>query len=423
MSNTETPRYATMDRDDCEQYYWDEIAPEMQADDLDPDTETPTYAWLNSQYPGFVKHLKRSFDWSPGDFYTEYGIPPQENADQSLFAFVDHAPTREAIEDYLHELHDRRGRAASTVSTRRSVLRQYLLTYEQINGTTDLLSPLHDPMEQSSEMDRVADTFDVLRRRDNALTTLPSRQKYVQEVRQFYQHRFVYKDAQYDPTFKLERRFGWDSSPEWDNPSIDREQVRALFRTAETPEDRFIIVGVCGWGLRPNEVAALHMRQLPDSLDPSDDPYIEFGDGERKNGPGTVTMLAGLDVLRDRIDNLADDEEWTGYLLPSPTAEAGHVTTQTVQRRFTALAQAADVTVEGQTPTPKYGRRFWYTIYVRAVQRIAKRVKKVAEEQGSADEQVVLENYLSEDELRRLRREEMRDDLEALFEDAEPREA
>jgi site-specific recombinase XerD len=404
-----------MDRDDCEQFYWDEIAPAMRGGGLDPDHETPTYRWLNSNYPGFVKHLKRRFDLSPSGFYDEYGIPPQSNTTDSPFAFVDHEPTRKAIEDYLEELADRRGRAESTVSTRRSIIRQYLLTYEQVNDATDLLSSLQDLSQASTEMDRVADTFDVLRRRDDALTTLAAKRKYAQEVRQFYKHQFSFSSAKYNPLDDLEMRFGWDETPEWDNPSLDDEQVQSLFERAETSVDRFIVVGVCGWGLRPSEVAALHMRQLPDSLDPSDNPYIEFGDGERKNGPGTVSMLAGLDVLRERIDALADSDDWSGYLLPSKSAAAGHITAETVKRRFKDLARSADVEVDSGTPTPKYGRRFWYTTYTRAVERVADRVGAVAEEQGSDDPTVVMQNYLSETERRQRRREEMRDELEGLF--------
>jgi integrase len=421
MSNTETPRYATMDRDDCEAFYWNEIAREMRADGLDPDCETPNYAWLNTEYPGFVKHLKRSFDLSPGDFYDEVGAPPKRNGDDSPFEFVGHDATRETVENYLDELADRRGRAESTVSTRRSVLRQYLLTYERANDTTDLLSPLLDLSDASDEMDRVADTFDLLRRRDDALTTLAAKRKYVQEVRQFYKHQFSFGPARYNPVDELETRFGWDRTPEWDNPTLDADQVRTLYEAADGPVDRFIVVGVCGWGLRPSEVAALHVRQLPDSLDRNDDQYIEFVDGERKNGPGTVTMLVGLDVLRARLDALAD-EGWSGYLLPSASAADGHVTTETVTERFKRLARSADVTVDDETPTPKYGRRFWYTTYTRAVERVVSRVSAVAEEQGSDDASVVLENYLSADERRRRRREEMRDDLEGLFSDSSRRE-
>lgn len=406
--------------DQCEAFYWAEIAPAMQADDRDPDTETPTYRWLNSKYPGFVKHLKRTFDLSPGDFYDQRDIPPDAD-DESPFAFVAHDPTRTAIEAYLEELLDLRGRAESTVATRRSILRQYLLTYQQVHDTTDLLSPLLDVSEQSAEMDRVADTFDVLRRQDDALTTLASKQKYALDVRQFYQHQVVFGEAEYNPTTALEKRFGWDTTPDWDNPALkesgDKSQVTALFRAADSDQDRFIIIGTCGWGLRPSEVAGLHVSQLPnrDELTFDADPYIEFSEDDRKNGEGTVSLLTGLSLLRDRLDELATREDWNGYLLPSASAEAGHIASETVRRRFTTLADRAGVTVEGETPTPSYGRRFWYTTYVDAIEQVAEQVDVAAEEQGSDDPQVVIQNYLSEEERRRRRRKLMRETLEGLF--------
>lgn len=60
-----------------------------------------------------------------------------DDPDESPFAFVDHDATREVIEGYRTQLADRRGRATSTVSTRRSILRQYLVTYERVNEPTD----------------------------------------------------------------------------------------------------------------------------------------------------------------------------------------------------------------------------------------------------------------------------------------------
>lgn len=71
--------------------------------------------------------------------------------------------------------------------------------------------------------------------------------------------------------------------------------------------------------------------------------------------------------------------------------------------------------VNGWTLTPKFGRRFRNTTFTAAVDRVAKRVSAVAEEQRSKDASVVLENYLLEDERRRHRREEARDDLEGLL--------
>nr|WP_199234043.1 hypothetical protein [Halorubrum sp. CGM5_25_10-8B] len=69
------------------------------------------------------------------------------------------------------------------------------------------------------------------------------------------------------------------------------------------------------------------------------------------------------------------------------------------------------MTVDGEVPTPKTGRRYWYTAYGEAVYRVAERFADVAEEQGSKSAEVVLDNYLSEAEKRRHRREEMRADL------------
>jgi hypothetical protein len=146
--------------------------------------------------------------------------PVEPEQEVGPFDFVDDDETRAALEDYLVELRDRQGRTESTVATRRSALRLYVRTYNEVNGTDDLLGPLHDDAARADEMDRVADTFDVLQRREDTLTTHASRRRYVQEVRQFYTHQVTFKGARHNPTDQLERRFGWDSTPEWDNQAL-----------------------------------------------------------------------------------------------------------------------------------------------------------------------------------------------------------
>lgn len=130
-TTTDSPRYSTMDLEDCEAFYQEEIVQEMRADGLDPDHETPTYTWLSNHYRGFIAHLSRNFDLSPGGFYDEIGVPPTDEDDDSPFAFIDDQDTRQALESYLRELRDRQGRAESTVATRRSVLRRYAETYQR----------------------------------------------------------------------------------------------------------------------------------------------------------------------------------------------------------------------------------------------------------------------------------------------------
>ncbi|AUG49051.1 integrase [Haloarcula taiwanensis] len=405
-------RYSTMDLADCKSFYREAVVPAMKEDGFNPTAETPTYAWLNRQFPGFVKHLQRRFDLSPGQFYDEIGVPEAPIESGSFEFLADN--TQRAVEEYLAELSTRRGRADATIETRRSILRRYMKVYTNIHDTKDLLAPLENPDERVAEMDRVAATFDALDQLDEALTTLASRRKYVQDTRQFYKHLVMFGTAAYNPLADLEIRFGWDTTPSWDNQALDRDAVQRLYTAASELRDRFIVVACCGWGLRPSEVASLHIRQL--NLDPDDDshPYIEFGDGERKNGPGTVALLAGLETVERRIEALADSE-WSGYLLPSPSAASGHLTAETVRRRFKSVAEAADITVDGATPTPKTGRRFWYTTYGAAVRRVADRFEDVAAEQGSASAQVVLDNYLSESEARSHRRAEMHETLAGLF--------
>lgn len=411
-----------MDLQDCEVFYHEEIVPRMRSDGLDPDQETPTYAWLSEHYRGFIAHLSRTFDLSPGDFYGEIGVPPNDDDEKSPFAFVEDDATRQALEAYITELRKRQGRAESTVATRQSVLRTYVQVYQEVNKTDDLLSSLRSERDSSREKDRVADTFDVLRRQDGALNTHASRRKYVQEVRQFYQHRVDFGKADYDPTARLERRFGWDSTPEWDNPTLDAAQINALYDAAESPVNRLLVIGVCGWGLRPSEVCGLHVTQLtlsPDEDDPEGpDPYIDFAEGERKNGPGTVALLVGVDELQSRIDTLNDEygDDWNGFVFPSSLSNTGHITTETARRHFRNVAEIAGVVIDGDRPTPKMGRRYWYTAYGAAVKRVADRFEDVAAEQGSASATVVLDNYLSQSERRRHRRDEMRADLSRLFE-------
>lgn len=129
-----------------------------------------------------------------------------------------------------------------------------------------------------------------------------------------------------------------------------------------------------------------------------------------------MALLVGIDELSARIDALSEDTGWSGYLFPSTAASSGHLVTDTARNRFTTLARRAEVTVVSETPTPKMGRRFWYSIYGDAVRRIAEQYTPIAEDQGSSDPSVIIDNYLSEAERRKHRRETMQGELSNLFE-------
>ena len=413
------PNYARFDDlDDFERFYHEEIAPALRDDpdvDVEPDRETPTYAWLKRNFSGFVERLRRDHGLSPGDFYDSVGLPPNDDDDDESDWGIDHKPTVRALEDYLEELERDRGRAETTVGPRRSRLRTYVTTYREANDTDDLLTPLLDETVKPDEIARVRDTFRVL---DEKLGTLASKKKYVSAVRNWYTFLVEMGRGLYNPAANLLNRFGWDEDPRYDHPALGRDDLDDLLAVADADE-RFLLLALAGWGLRPVEACELHLDQLV--LDPGDEdvPYVEFAAGERKNARrtrNTVELLVGVDAVRDRIEALDGDDEWTGYLLPGQS-DGQPMTTETARRWFRELGERADVQIAGGPPLPKMGRRTWYRLYRRQRPSIQAGTAAVASAQGSRDASVSERNYLDERTRRQARADAMRDLVQTEFAD------
>ena len=239
-------------------------------------------------------------------------------------------------------------------------------------------------------------------------------------VDDWYAHLVRRKRAAVNPVAGLEDEYRWsrrangtDESPS--NSALDPAHVQALYETATTASEELLVVALCGWGLRSGEVAALHRSQLV--LDPpeADVPYVDFE--ERKNGPGRVSILYGRDTVTDRLAELGERKSWNGYLFPSARSASGHRTRQTILGRFDDLANRAGLPdkLAGEKPVPQMARRFWYDAYSATQEAILEEVGEIAAEQGSASAEVVLQEYLSPERRRRLRREYMRERLDEAF--------
>jgi integrase len=252
------------------------------------------------------------------------------------------------------------------------------------------------------------EVFDILKDR---LSTDQSRLKYLGDVQQFYDYQVRFQGAKYNPLDGANDQFRWEiDNP--DNKTVDADAMRAIYEAAESIDEKLLVLALGAWGLRPNEVASLTLDQFV--LDDDGDNRIVFE--QRKNGPGEVAVVFGVDILKQRIVDL-DAQGWEGYLFPSDRSSSGHITPQTVTSRFKRLADDAGVTVEGATPTAKMGRRFWYTIYNEAVKQMMEGLEGIAADQGSSSTEIVSQNYLSEAEKRRYRREAMHEQLRVIFED------
>lgn len=389
------------------QGFWcQEIEPALEAAGHDRNPRPGYPALVDVGYSGICYTLREHHDQTLAEFLESVGYPPPNGGDYDWG--IDHERTVGELEAYLESQRRRRSLADSTVEGKRSRLATYARTYGDCHETADLVGPLADPSTESAEIERVLAVFDRL---EATLSTDASKLRYHSDVDQFYEHLTRRAVAQYNPAASIPVEFGW-SRAEPDNEALTSEQVRTLCTACTSSTESLVVLGLCAWGLRRSELASLHASQL---VLEDEDPHITFE--ERKNGPGTVALLYGLEELADRIDELeATDRDWTGYLFPSRAAASGHVIGETIQARFQQIADRAAVRVDGDLPTSKMGRRFWYRTYLEATKDLARQLEPIAADQGSSDEQVVVRNYLSEADRRRYRREFMRDRLADVFE-------
>jgi len=387
--------------------FWNkEIEPDLRRAGVDL-SERPSYSdLLETGYGGLQDALREQHDTTLAEFLRSVGY--FEDDSEGYQWGIDDETAIDELESYIRTLSRRRNLADSTVETKRSRLATYARLYRDVHGSADLADRLGDLAHRADEIERVLAVFDEL---DRDLDSEASKLRYLGDVSQFYEHLQRRGKAAYNPAETIDMEYGWERS-EPDNPALSSEQVRRLYDAVESPDEELLVLALCGWGLRRNEVASLHVSQL--ALEGSD-PHIYFE--ERKNGPGTVALLYGRETLADRIDTLgAANREWSGYLFPSRQAASGHVVGETIQARFQRVAERAEVRVRGEVPTSKMGRRFWYTAYANAQKQLLANLDAIAADQGSSDASVVLKNYLSEAERRQYRREYMRERLADAFE-------
>ncbi len=304
---SETINWSHHDLNGLEELYWDEIAPALRRDGRDPHTR-PSYETLADHgYSGLAYTLREHHDLTPKQFLSEtVGLKDEDDSTEGYDWNIETERTQSAFESYLRSLNRRRNLADSTLASKRTHLSAYAETYRDLHGTDDLLGPLDAHDQRGEEIDRAYEVLDVF---NAERSTDASKIEYTATVASWY-HRLVrHGRAEFNPLEHATTEFGWERNNP-DNHPLDASDVRALYDAADSLEDRLLVVALAGWGLRSGEVARLHQRQFVGSN--SDDPHLDFE--KRKNGPSSVSLLYGLDVLKDRWNDLAEDETWNGYL-------------------------------------------------------------------------------------------------------------
>jgi len=380
------------------------VAPALRREGRDPATDRPSYEWLSGNgFRGLTYTLSTHHDTTFSNFWRDtLGYGEQQTGYNWN---IQHDETRESLTTYLDAKH----KAANnwTDSTRETIryrLARYARSYRERHGTDDLLSPVDAEanITETEAVDRCRETFAYMGEQfaDSTVARVHD------AIRNWYTWLVERRVATVNPTNGAEDWFGWQRSSDTDPVSLSPDHVQAMFDSAVRSRDKMLILALAGWGLRAGEVAALHEDQL---VLEGESPSVEFE--ERKNGPGTVSIVYGADVAQrhcDRVD---------GYLFPSNRSQTGHVYPSTIASWFHDLADRAEVPeeIDGVERKPHMGRRFWYDAYSQTTERLLAHIQDIAAEQGSASAQVVFEEYLTEERKRELRREFMRETLSAAF--------
>jgi len=407
--------WTLLDLDELVDAYWAVVAPVMETDGLDPKREKPTHSWLRDHgFRPLLYALREYHDRTFAEFWRE---DLELDAVESGYDWAtNHERTIEALESFLTSRRERKGLADSSIDTLRYRLNRYVAAYYEENDTDDLVTPVarDGDIPAYKAVDACWAAFDRLHA---DLDGGQTKRRIHLAVSNWYAHLVRRKWAAVNPANGLDDEFDWSNGndDDTDTPCLATEHVRALYKAADDQEDRLLVLALCAWGLRPNEVASLRARQFVLDVSADEIPYITFE--ERKNGPGEVSLLYGKEVLEDRLATFADHDDWSGHLFPSPHASGGSISRWTVWNRFTQLADRAGLPDEigGVSPSPKMGRRFWYDAYSSSLDVVLGSLDEIAAEQGSASADVVLQNYLSDSRARKLRREYMRDQLAAAF--------
>jgi len=380
------------------------IVPARRRDGYDTD-DRPSYEWLsNHGFRSLTYTLREHHDTTLAVWWDEYIGDESEDGYEWT---VEDERTRESMQDYLDAKQaDRDAWSESTRDTIRTRLNTYARSYRAKHGTDALVAEVDDrggDVDETAAVDRCRDTFRWMRAEyaDRTIARVHD------AVRGWYSWLDARAVAAVNPTNGADDWFNWDRSGGGDPVALKDQHVRSLWQAAATTRERMLVVALCAWGLRSNEVASLHADQLV--LDGS--PRVEFD--ERKNGPSTVAVVFGEDVARDRMAATA------GYLFPSNRSRTGHISRSTVASRFHDLADRAGVpgSIDGESRKPHMARRFWYDAYSATVEDLLDHVGDIADEQGSASARVVLDDYLSDDRRRELRREFMTERLTGVFHD------
>lgn len=347
MTNKWTPEYMRTT-------FVEEVRQKRIDQGLDPN-EKPTHEWLrNNGYRQFLRRA-RELGYTPDEFLIE-----ECGFERSSSGFpCDDDELLDNLEAWL-EFHEEiaESRSDSTMVNVRSHFRRLMEIADDSFGSRNLLELGRGEQEVCETkvellLKGLIKEYDNPGSRGNVLRPLVELFEWLEDKDEI-DHNLIGTYAE---------NIGWtprDTSP----PVLSSSQVKQYFEACETAAEQALILCLAGLGVRPSDLVGEPVQETFQFE--AEVPHLTLSH-RRKNGAGRVPILVGDEFLKQYIERLRRDPLYNGAVFPSDLSESGSRTTQWMRDTVSKIGDRIDVTLpNGEKPTPRDFRRFWYTLYLDA---------------------------------------------------------
>ncbi len=385
-----------------------EVRQELQSQGSHPDHK-PTHEWLIDN--GFRQFLRRcrELGYTPDEFLLqECGFikPPTQwpCSDQETIQWV---------EEWLDWQERSDGSVSNSIPTVKSHFRTLMRLSTEALGTSDLLTLGRGNRDVCWR--RCQSLFLEI----NSQLGKNTRKQYARTLKKWMWEMKEREVVEHNVVGSVLESTKWPRK-ESNSPTVPTTKlVRAYINACETRCEQLLVISLAGWGLRADDITDSNAAEMP-VLDVHI-PHVPFT-GSRKNGPGRVPIAVGLEFITEYIEILSLDPEYSGSLFPSNRSQDGSRCPQWVNDRLKEIGSRTNETLpNGEQPTAKHFRRWWYTRAMTAYREYIANADIVASVQGSSSGRVAANAYFDEEETwfpHYL--QYMKDDLAVAFADFEP---
>lgn len=361
------------------------VREERRAEGLDPDVR-PTQEWLRDHGYSGIEGFARRNDMSVAEVLEDIcGFDPRPTKPLE----IDHAETRRLVEEWLdveqdvfNQWGDRRVQDARTHFRTLAEV-----AYDEL-GSTNLLRLVRS--DSPTDVDLIMRLFSGL---SSHMETQGAQSNYTRSLERWADYLALRDEIEDHKIGAVREMMGYTyerRSPEHD---LEPKQIRKCWRATEGLEEKALLVILTAAGTRRAEPTDTETSQL--RLD-RHDPYIVFDD-DRKTGAATVPIMAGVEVIEAWLEHLEEIDHWDGkWLFPSKKSRDGSRPPGWVNDTIEEIVKRAGVTFpDGEVPTPKHFRSFWYNHYISARQEWLAHVEMLADEQGVSSSEIIDLHYLT----------------------------